>query len=131
MCLSTDHRHSCSKFHLHVYLTRVQVLSVDALSLRGGSHLSAMDLQVRVLLPFSRCHASLLLLHQLCHVEGESLFFVVAPADIVVAKARDCDDHVTWLMQRQRVEEAMKYAEEHASSLQAHSLHSIAEKYNN
>jgi hypothetical protein len=48
-----------------------------------------------------------------------------------VAKARDCDDHVTWLMQRQRVEEAMKYAEEHASSLQAHSLHSIAEKYNN
>jgi hypothetical protein len=65
---------------------------------------------------------------QLCHVEGESLFFVVAPADIVVAKARDCDDHITWLLQRQRVEEAMKYAEEHASALQSHTLQSIAEK---
>jgi hypothetical protein len=61
-------------------------------------------------------------------VEGESLFFVVAPADIVVAKARDCDDHITWLLQRQRVEEAMTYAEAHAATLQAHTLQSIAEK---
>ena len=56
------------------------------------------------------------------------MFFVVAPVDIVVAKARDCDDHVTWLLQRQRVEEAMKYAEVHASALQTHTLQSIAEK---
>jgi hypothetical protein len=54
---------------------------------------------------------------------------VVAPTDIVVAKARDCDDHVTWLLQRQRVEEALKYAEEHAASLQTHTLQNIAEKY--
>lgn len=65
---------------------------------------------------------------QLCHVDSESLFFVIAPADIVVAKARDCDDHLTWLLQRQRMEEALKYAEDNAAALQAHTLQSISER---
>ena len=34
----------------------------------------------------------------------ESLFYVVSPKDIVVARPRDLDDHVTWLMERKRYE---------------------------
>ncbi|CAG8508593.1 12818_t:CDS:10 [Ambispora leptoticha] len=37
----------------------------------------------------------------------EDLFYVVSPKDLVVAKPRDLDDHIGWLLDRLRYEEAL------------------------
>ncbi|KAK9762214.1 Vacuolar protein sorting-associated protein 41, variant 2 [Basidiobolus ranarum] len=39
---------------------------------------------------------------------SEDLFYVASPKDIVVAKLRDLEDHVTWLLERQMYEEALE-----------------------
>ena len=36
------------------------------------------------------------------------MFYVVSPKDLVVAKERDLDDHITWLRERSRYEEALQ-----------------------
>lgn len=43
--------------------------------------------------------------------EGEGLFIVVSPKDIVVAKERDARDRVAWLVERERYEEALDAVE--------------------
>lgn len=35
--------------------------------------------------------------------EGESLFYIVSPRDVVVAKERDQDDHIDWLLERRNM----------------------------
>lgn len=32
----------------------------------------------------------------------ESLFYIISPNDIVVARPRDLDDHISWLMEKQK-----------------------------
>ncbi|KAJ3188513.1 Vacuolar protein sorting-associated protein 41 [Irineochytrium annulatum] len=46
----------------------------------------------------------------------ESTFYIVSPKDIVVAKPRDVDDHIEWLVERARYEEALAAAESSAGS---------------
>lgn len=36
--------------------------------------------------------------------EGESLFYIVSPSDVVVAKERDQDDHIEWLLEKKKYE---------------------------
>jgi hypothetical protein len=43
--------------------------------------------------------------------DGEDLFFVVSPKDVVVARPRDAADHVSWLVDQQRYAEALDAAE--------------------
>lgn len=43
--------------------------------------------------------------------DGEELFFVVSPKDVVVARPRDAADHVSWLVDQQRYAEALDAAE--------------------
>lgn len=38
------------------------------------------------------------------HSEGESLFYIVSPRDVVVAKERDQDDHIDWLLEKKKYE---------------------------
>jgi hypothetical protein len=38
---------------------------------------------------------------------NESLYYIVAPKDIVLARPRDLDDHVSWLLERERYELAL------------------------
>ena len=45
-------------------------------------------------------------------VWGESVYYICSPCEIVVAKPRDADDHVTWLLERQRFREALSAIEE-------------------
>lgn len=41
------------------------------------------------------------------HAMGsESLYYIVSPKDIVVATPRDLDDHISWLLERHRYEQA-------------------------
>lgn len=49
--------------------------------------------------------------YRLDHLATESLFYIVSPSDIVVAKPRDLDDHIKWLVDRQKYEEALAAAE--------------------
>lgn len=52
---------------------------------------------------------------------GEEVFFVVSPSDVIVVRPRDEADHIDWLVDRQRYEEALTAAEElqskHGSAL--------------
>uniref|UniRef100_A0A3P8ZP99 Vacuolar protein sorting-associated protein 41 homolog n=1 Tax=Esox lucius TaxID=8010 RepID=A0A3P8ZP99_ESOLU len=40
--------------------------------------------------------------YRLEHSEGESLFYIISPKDIVVAKERDQDDHIDWLLDKKK-----------------------------
>ncbi|OBZ70108.1 Vacuolar protein sorting-associated protein 41 [Grifola frondosa] len=42
---------------------------------------------------------------------GERYYIVLSPKDVVVVKPRDWKDHVTWLVERQRYEEALEEIE--------------------
>lgn len=52
---------------------------------------------------------------------GEDVFFVVSPSDVIVVRPRDEADHIDWLVDRQRYEEALTAAEDlqkkHGSAL--------------
>ena len=41
----------------------------------------------------------------------EESFFVLSPADVIVVKPRDAADHIEWLVERERFEEALEAAE--------------------
>uniref|UniRef100_A0A674CTS4 Vacuolar protein sorting-associated protein 41 homolog n=1 Tax=Salmo trutta TaxID=8032 RepID=A0A674CTS4_SALTR len=42
--------------------------------------------------------------YRLEHSVGESLFYIISPKDIVVAKERDQDDHIDWLLDKKKYE---------------------------
>ena len=47
-----------------------------------------------------------------CVLTGdEDRFYVLTPIDIILAQKLDANDHVEWLIKRNRFEEAMRYAE--------------------
>lgn len=50
--------------------------------------------------------------YKLEYCASESTFYIVSPKDIVAAKPRDIDDHIQWLVERRRYEDALKIAEE-------------------
>lgn len=56
----------------------------------------------RFLLLSHRNCSSLLSLTE--YSEGESLFYIVSPRDVVVAKERDQDDHIDWLLEKKKYE---------------------------
>ena len=57
----------------------------------------------------------------------DTLFYVLAPQDLVVARPRDLDDHITWLLDRERYEEALLAVDE--SRLRRHSLAAVGAQY--
>ncbi|XP_065056613.1 vacuolar protein sorting-associated protein 41 homolog [Rhopilema esculentum] len=65
------------------------------------------------------------------NVQEESLFYIVSPKDIVLAKPRDMDDHISWLMERDMFEEALADALKHESMLKTHNVLKIWKKYMN
>jgi len=64
---------------LETETTAYSVVQVDALKTRGYTEYKPNDYHLEALI-------------------DEILFFVVSPKDIILAKARDQDDHVQWLM---------------------------------
>jgi len=67
--------------------------------------------------------------YRLSYMKGESLFYIVSPRDIVVARPRDLDDHIAWLMERKRYEEALSAVESNEKQLKKYLLIDIGEKY--
>ena len=85
-------------------------LSTDGLPIKNFEKYRAMD-------------------YRLDYLPAEWLFFLVAPSEIIVAKPRDLDDHVAWLMQQGRYSEALAAAREGAAQLHTHSVTAIGEQY--
>lgn len=55
----------------------------------------------------------------------ESTFYILSQKDIIIAKPRDADDHITFLVEHERYEEALRYAEEHESEIKVHSVKNL------
>lgn len=53
--------------------------------------------------------------------------YIVSPRDVIVARSRDWDDRVGWLLERQRLSEALALATRHADRLHEHRVQDIAE----
>ena len=68
-------------------------ISTDALSLHGFQHYQAND-------------------YELDYFPSEDMFYVVSPKDLVLAKPRDLDDHIGWLLERSKYEEALTSLQE-------------------
>jgi len=85
-------------------------VSSDALSIHGFEHYVSNN-------------------YKLGYMPQESLFYIVSPRDIVVARPRDLDDHISWLIERRRYEEALQAAEANEAQLKDHKLSAIGEMY--
>ncbi|XP_067888326.1 vacuolar protein sorting-associated protein 41 homolog isoform X2 [Heterodontus francisci] len=87
-------------------------ISSDALSVRGFQENECRD-------------------YSLEHSDGESLFYIISPRDIVVAKERDQDDHIEWLLEKKKYEEAMMAAEISQRNIKRHNILDIGRAYVN
>ncbi|XP_072108209.1 vacuolar protein sorting-associated protein 41 homolog isoform X1 [Mobula birostris] len=87
-------------------------ISSDALSVRGFQENECRD-------------------YSLEHSDGESLFYIISPRDIVVAKERDQDDHIEWLLEKKKYEEAMMAAEISQKTIKRHNILDIGRAYIN
>ncbi|CAH1766839.1 14882_t:CDS:10 [Entrophospora sp. SA101] len=68
-------------------------ISTDVLSLHGYQHYQAND-------------------YTLDYFPEEDMFYIVSPKDLVLSKPRDLDDHICWLLERSRYEEALTSLQE-------------------
>ncbi|XP_025785570.1 vacuolar protein sorting-associated protein 41 homolog [Puma concolor] len=87
-------------------------ISSDALTVRGFQENECRD-------------------YHLEYSEGESLFYIVSPRDIVVAKERDQDDHIDWLLEKKKYEEALMAAEISQKNIKRHKILDIGLAYIN
>ncbi|EDV26694.1 uncharacterized protein TRIADDRAFT_54975 [Trichoplax adhaerens] len=65
--------------------------------------------------------------YSLVRDECESQLFIVTPKDIIIAKPRDQDDHIDWLIMHENFEEALALTEK--LRLQRHSVKSVGVKF--
>ena len=95
---------------IHIITKTNKEISVDALSVSGYEKYEATD-------------------YKLDYSRSESMFYILSPKDLIIAKPRDEDDHITWLLQNQKYEDALHFATEKQSLIKAHSIVEIGEKY--
>lgn len=67
--------------------------------------------------------------YHLEHVEEEQLFYIVSPKDIVIARPRDLDDNITYLLEREDFEKALSLSESRSKELKKFSALSIGKAY--
>ncbi|CAL8095998.1 unnamed protein product [Orchesella dallaii] len=66
--------------------------------------------------------------HLECLID-EILFFIVTPKDIILASARDQDDHVQWLMEHEKYEEALEFASQNERFLRRHTVMKVGTEF--
>ncbi|KAJ3297142.1 Vacuolar protein sorting-associated protein 41 [Borealophlyctis nickersoniae] len=103
---------------IHILDIHGEAVANDVLSLFGFEHYQANDYRLEYL-PAEN--------------PAENSFYIVSPKDIVVAKPRDLDDHIEWLVERKKYAEALRAAEQagpsYAGRLQVNSIIDIGQKY--
>ena len=95
---------------LRILTMRAEEVSNDALDVRGYESYMAND-------------------YHLEYFAEESYFYVVSPKDIVVAKPCDLDDHITWLISKNRFEDAVRAAKGNERELRAHNMTDLWLRY--
>ncbi|XP_067939569.1 vacuolar protein sorting-associated protein 41 homolog [Watersipora subatra] len=68
-------------------------------------------------------------LYALEWVPGENCFFVVSPKDVIAAKPRTEEDHINWLVERNKFEEAMAVVQKSQQVLNNHTYDKIGFMY--
>ncbi|CAG8437651.1 9040_t:CDS:10 [Rhizophagus irregularis] len=90
---SQHRRPRAKRPELRIINSHNEEISTDALSLHGFQYYQAND-------------------YELDYFPSEDMFYVVSPKDLVLAKPRDLDDHISWLLERSRYEEALSSLQE-------------------
>ncbi|KAJ3338876.1 Vacuolar protein sorting-associated protein 41 [Gonapodya sp. JEL0774] len=71
--------------------------------------------------------------YRLDFLPSESTYYLLSPKDVVMARPRDLSDHIEWLLERQRYEEALAAAEaageEYSGRVAVHDIVDIGQKY--
>ena len=62
------------------------------------------------------------------YLTEEGLYLIVSPKDVIVAKPREEDDHVTWLLQHNQFSEALEVVKR-SKTLKNHNLLDVGRKY--
>ncbi|ESO87990.1 hypothetical protein LOTGIDRAFT_126722, partial [Lottia gigantea] len=95
---------------LEPHMEYYEEISNDALSIRGFTEYRCNDYNLEC-------------------IPEENLFYILSPKDIVVAKLRDLDDNITWLLEHEMFEEAMAAATQHEKELKKHTYQGIGQEY--
>uniref|UniRef100_A0A8C4NBS6 Vacuolar protein sorting-associated protein 41 homolog n=1 Tax=Eptatretus burgeri TaxID=7764 RepID=A0A8C4NBS6_EPTBU len=96
---------------LHPLDDDYEELSCDALSIRGYQNYRCRDY------------------HLAAHPGGELMYYIVSPRDVVVAKERDQDDHVAWLLHTKQYEAALLAVELSQKTLKRHNMLEVGQSY--
>eukprot|EP00004_Rigifila_ramosa_P019763 TRINITY_DN5059_c2_g1_i4.p1 TRINITY_DN5059_c2_g1~~TRINITY_DN5059_c2_g1_i4.p1 ORF type:complete len:836 (-),score=199.40 TRINITY_DN5059_c2_g1_i4:379-2589(-) len=67
--------------------------------------------------------------YSLQNVPHEALYYVSAPKDVVIARPRDVDDHVSWLLAAERYADAFDAAVENEKLLRQHNVMDVGDRY--
>ncbi|XP_060554893.1 vacuolar protein sorting-associated protein 41 homolog isoform X2 [Ruditapes philippinarum] len=94
------------------FMEYFEEVSNDALSIRGYQHYRCND-------------------YHLENVKEDNLFYIISPKDVVVARPRDMDDHITWLIRHEDFEEAMNAATLNSKELKRHTFQDIGRQFLN
>lgn len=94
-------------------------ISSDALSISGFEELSHIDYRLGT---FSLIQVQ---------IEGECLFYIASPKEIILCKPRDIDDHISWLIEHEKFDEALLAVERGAEerSIITHSVAQVGDIY--
>ncbi|XP_027048267.1 vacuolar protein sorting-associated protein 41 homolog [Pocillopora damicornis] len=63
------------------------------------------------------------------NVVEENLFYIVSPKDLVLAKPRNIDDHIKWLMDHGKYEEALSVSETNSKEVKKHNHQDIGRAF--
>ncbi|XP_067021435.1 vacuolar protein sorting-associated protein 41 homolog isoform X2 [Acropora muricata] len=91
-------------------LSEPEEISADALSVRGFEQYRCDD-------------------YHLENVAEENLFYIVSPKDLVLAKPRNVDDHIKWLVDHGKYEDALLSAETNNKEVKRHNQQDIGRAY--
>ncbi|KAJ3216670.1 Vacuolar protein sorting-associated protein 41 [Clydaea vesicula] len=95
---------------IHVVDYMGNLIANDVLSLTGYEKYNANDYKLEYLPAIN---------------STENSFYLISPKDIIIAKPRDIDDHIQWLVERKEYKEAMRVAEEEEMKIAATGITSI------
>jgi hypothetical protein len=104
-----------------------EMISSDALPIIGFEALSPKDYSLVYYGPGS----SSFLPMTAEVVDTDFMYFIVSPKDIVVAKVRDVDDHISFFLQKGQYKNALVEAEKFERDLRVHTVRHIEEAYLN
>ena len=65
----------------------------------------------------------------MAYLPGENFYFILCPKDLILAKQREEDDHVSWLMERGKFADALARVTSNERRCYKHSLESVGTRY--